>query len=272
MWQSDWFPIQKLDELQQGQGNVVQSPSSGYLNSQQAEEYMRQMYPTLFQGPAYNAHFRPDQQIIDVNPMGQNNYHHQQQQQQMQQYNDRFQGQIQEVVATCDRSQCYKSCRLLLVGGGRCTKGGCMCYHSFFNYDGNPSYSNYPEDNIWYELTEPEKKQILDAMRSGIPVDPAAAIQQPARPPFQQQQATEDPWYGGGNGIDNAVTEAPDPDVGGDWYSQEEEEDDDDEIGAPETEVDGGDWHPDEEYGGGSGENEFEEEDSFGLFDDDEDW
>lgn len=59
------------------------------------------------------------------------------------------QQEIQEVVATCDRKYCYKSCRLMLVGSGRCTKAGCMCYHAFFNYDGSPANTVYQEDNIW---------------------------------------------------------------------------------------------------------------------------
>jgi hypothetical protein len=36
-----------------------------------------------------------------------------------------------------------------LMGGGRCTKAGCVCYMAFFDYDGSPTSYYYPEDNIW---------------------------------------------------------------------------------------------------------------------------
>ena len=45
---------------------------------------------------------------------------------------------IHEVTATCNRRRCYKGCRLMLLGGGRCTAGGCMCYHAYFDHEGTP--------------------------------------------------------------------------------------------------------------------------------------
>ena len=26
----------------------------------------------------------------------------------------------------------------MLLGGGRCTAGGCMCYHAYFDHEGSP--------------------------------------------------------------------------------------------------------------------------------------
>ena len=67
---------------------------------------------------------------------------------------------IPNVVATCRPERCYYSCRLKLLGGGRCTIGGCMCYVGFFNADGSPTVSYYPEDGFWYTLSEKQKKII----------------------------------------------------------------------------------------------------------------
>ena len=39
------------------------------------------------------------------------------------------------------------------MGGGRCTKAGCICYMAFFDYDGSPTSYYYPEDNMWYSFT-----------------------------------------------------------------------------------------------------------------------
>ena len=73
---------------------------------------------------------------------------------------DRSSSYIPNVVATCRPERCYYSCRLKLLGGGRCTVGGCMCYVGFFNADGSPTISYYPEDGFWYTLSQKQKKTI----------------------------------------------------------------------------------------------------------------
>ena len=80
-----------------------------------------------------------------------------------------------EVEASCERKNCYKSCRLMLLGGGRCTSAGCMCYHAFFDAEGKPTSQYYPEDSIWYELSTAEKREMADAMREGVPHRPPAS-------------------------------------------------------------------------------------------------
>ena len=50
------------------------------------------------------------------------------------------------------------------LGGGRCTKGGCMCYAGFFAYDGSPLTRQYQEDDIWFDLTSDEQTQIKTNM------------------------------------------------------------------------------------------------------------
>ena len=73
---------------------------------------------------------------------------------------------------TCDQYCCYRSCRLDMVGGGRCTSGGCVCYESFFierqmNHEifGAPASMVYPEDAIWYQLSYKEQDQIRNATK-----------------------------------------------------------------------------------------------------------
>ncbi len=106
---------------------------------------------------------------------------------------------LQEVIASCERDYCYRSCRLALAGGGRCTKAGCMCYHSYFDHEGNPLAYRYPgeevsgdswrstsfffhprlaEDYIWHSLKESQRRNIMDAMREGRPRRPP-----PTKPP-----------------------------------------------------------------------------------------
>lgn len=79
---------------------------------------------------------------------------------------------IQEVIASCDREYCYRSCRLSLLGGGRCTRAGCMCYHSYFDHDGQPLVHRYPEDYVWHSLDSEHRAEILQAMRMGAPRKP----------------------------------------------------------------------------------------------------
>ena len=50
------------------------------------------------------------------------------------------------------------------MGGGRCTKAGCMCYAGFFDYDGSPISSGFPEDNLWWSLTSAEQNEIRREM------------------------------------------------------------------------------------------------------------
>ena len=78
---------------------------------------------------------------------------------------------FEEILPSCERRQCYVNCRLKLLGGGRCSKGGCVCYAAFFDHTGAPTSRFYPEDNIWYELYEPEKDDIRRAMQSRVPID-----------------------------------------------------------------------------------------------------
>ena len=71
---------------------------------------------------------------------------------------------IPEVNVRCAPKNCYKICRLKLMGGGRCTKAGCMCYAGFFDYDGSPINTVYPEDNLWWSLTTAEQNEIRREM------------------------------------------------------------------------------------------------------------
>ena len=71
---------------------------------------------------------------------------------------------IPEVNVRCAPKNCYKICRLKLMGGGRCTKAGCMCYAGFFDYDGSPINTVYPEDNLWWSLTSAEQNEIRREM------------------------------------------------------------------------------------------------------------
>ena len=50
------------------------------------------------------------------------------------------------------------------MGGGRCTKAGCLCYAGFFDYDGSPINTVYPEDNLWWSLTSAEQNEIRREM------------------------------------------------------------------------------------------------------------
>ena len=59
---------------------------------------------------------------------------------------DSFYGGVQEIVTQCEPKSCYVGCRMSLVGGGRCTRGGCLCYAAFFNADGSPTAQIYPQD------------------------------------------------------------------------------------------------------------------------------
>ena len=101
----------------------------------------------------------------------------------MQQWYDEPPQPIQEVIARCDKDYCYRSCRLALLGGGRCTKAGCMCYHSYFDHDGKPLAYRFPEDYIWHSLKDNQQRAILGAMREGIPRRPPPT-QPPKLPPL----------------------------------------------------------------------------------------
>jgi len=71
---------------------------------------------------------------------------------------------IPQVRPNCQARRCYYFCRLKLLGGGRCTGGGCMCYAGFFAYDGSPLTRQYPEDDLWFDLTSDEQTQIRTEM------------------------------------------------------------------------------------------------------------
>ena len=71
---------------------------------------------------------------------------------------------IPEVKPTCQPRRCYFVCRMKNLGGGRCTKGGCMCYAGFFAYDGSPLTRQYQEDDIWFDLTSDEQTKIKTNM------------------------------------------------------------------------------------------------------------
>eukprot|EP00095_Tigriopus_kingsejongensis_P003299 snap_masked-scaffold355_size198070-processed-gene-0.14 protein:Tk03299 transcript:snap_masked-scaffold355_size198070-processed-gene-0.14-mRNA-1 annotation:"MULTISPECIES: hypothetical protein" len=117
---------------------------------------------------------------------------------------------ITQILATCERRDCYISCRLNLLGGGRCTSGGCMCYFNYLNYDGAPMQARYPDDNIWYELDSDDKAMILDAMREGKRGPPHHGSDGnghddnpvTGRPSYGQRTTTG--WYG-----DNVATKPP---------------------------------------------------------------
>ena len=79
--------------------------------------------------------------------------------------------QVGEMSQSCDRYCCYRKCRLDMVGGGRCTPAGCLCYESFFVEDqqnsqffGAPASIVYPEDKLWYLLSSNETEQIQKAI------------------------------------------------------------------------------------------------------------
>ena len=81
-------------------------------------------------------------------------------------------GPIRKMDITCDAYCCYRKCRLDMVGGGRCTAAGCLCYESFFIENprdnetfGAPAAIVYPQDRIWYHLNYTETDQIKNAMR-----------------------------------------------------------------------------------------------------------
>ncbi len=93
------------------------------------------------------------------------------------------------MTAQCDKQYCYKSCRLQLLGGGRCTKAGCMCYHVALDFEGRPVGRQYPEDDLWYSLSNFERREILDVMRSGRPRRPS-----PPRRPGSIIQNVVDKW------------------------------------------------------------------------------
>ncbi|XP_059091142.1 uncharacterized protein LOC131886761 isoform X2 [Tigriopus californicus] len=120
------------------------------------------------------------------------------------------------VVASCERRYCYMSCRLRLLGGGRCTPGGCMCYFNHLDYNGAPGKRLYPDDNIWYELSTEEQSMILDVLREGRPRNPpptglpsAGGGPKTDRPPFGQDfyPQTINSWYG--NNQNNAGPTKP---------------------------------------------------------------
>ena len=67
---------------------------------------------------------------------------------------------VPSVRTACKPKMCYFKCRIKLLGGGRCTDGGCMCYVGFFNYDGSPVANYYPEDGYWWSLTELQRNAI----------------------------------------------------------------------------------------------------------------
>ena len=76
---------------------------------------------------------------------------------------------VQEVVSRCEPTKCYVGCRKSLLGGGRCTRGGCLCYAAFFNHDGAPTSVIYSEDQIWYSLPEAEQLEIKRIWQSNTP-------------------------------------------------------------------------------------------------------
>ena len=77
-----------------------------------------------------------------------------------------------EPIKSCDRFCCYRKCRMSMIGGGRCTSSGCICYESFFieNQENNMTFGapvsiEQPEDKIWYFLNYTQTEQIQEAMR-----------------------------------------------------------------------------------------------------------
>ena len=77
-----------------------------------------------------------------------------------------------EPIEKCDRFCCYRQCRIDMIGGGRCTASGCVCYESFFieNQDNNMTFGSpvsivHSDDKIWYMLNYTQTEQIQAAMR-----------------------------------------------------------------------------------------------------------
>ena len=197
IWRSDWIPMNRLEN--QGQQPIPdrQIWSNAPAAGNSALAIARQYYPQLFRDTNVGAEYGgyPIQEVgsgYQPQPQPQlvNNYGGYRQPPQ------RYQRPIQEVTANCDRRFCYFNCRLMLLGGGRCTKGGCMCYVTALDYMGVPQGNRYAEDNIWYELTELERRLILDTMRTGVPRNPP-----PQRPPAGGN--------GGGNGIGGGSNNSP---------------------------------------------------------------
>jgi len=137
------------------------------MSESDAQGLLRQYYPNLFSRLDLPA---PAQQTGDLHsypiPRGPMDRPWRPPQTQPSYYYD---GRIHEVKATCSRKSCYKSCRLMLLGGGRCTDAGCMCYHAYFDHEGTPISRVHPEDNIWWSLSSYERREILDSMRTGVP-------------------------------------------------------------------------------------------------------
>jgi len=94
---------------------------------------------------------------------------------------------VQDIVTTCERKSCYVNCRLNGLGGGRCTRGGCVCYAAFFDVNGAPTAPQaYPEDQIWYALTNEEQESIRHAKWSRGDHDHTRPDYRPtARPTFR---------------------------------------------------------------------------------------
>ena len=127
---------------------------------------------------------------------------------------------IQEVVANCDKLYCYKACRLLLIGGGRCTKAGCLCYHAIFDVHGAPLNRYYTEDNIWYELEESEQKEIIDTMRSRKP----KRLPTTGSPHYGEgggRPSFTDTWYGQETENQRPVQSTTKGDSDGNWWDQD---------------------------------------------------
>ncbi len=200
VWHSPWVPIRDFNQLNFNPGSLYPTPGGGFTSNAEAEAYVRQFYPQLFNPPP-----RHDP-MVDIYPWGnpghgqsvpweQPNPHMQHQGGGGvggQQWYQESPQPIQEVIATCDRQYCYRSCRLGLLGGGRCTKAGCMCYHSYFDHDGKPLVYRFQEDYIWHSLKEDQQRAIVAAMRAGVPRRPP-----PTQPPKLPKLPTSSSPSGG---------------------------------------------------------------------------
>lgn len=192
VWKSPWISMEQMKALNMERNRGISQAFGAPTDT--LEGYVRHFYPELFRPkPSFPNNYGD---VIDLTHV---NAH------QMQNHPERN---LINVEAKCERQYCYMSCRMRLLGGGRCTPGGCMCYFNHLTYNGAPARRLYPDDNIWYELSSEEQGMIMDVLREGRPINlpptgPPSSNGGPKtdRPPFGQVFDPQPPgnWWGNGN-------------------------------------------------------------------------
>jgi len=208
IYQTGWIPIRDMDSMKPAAASNVAAAGyaggAGQMSESAAQEFLRRYYPNLFNrrwqaapGPQMGD---PYSSPIPRGPI----------ERPWQPGPTYYDGRIHEVTATCNRRRCYKGCRLMLLGGGRCTAGGCMCYHAYFDQEGSPISRVHPEDNLWFALSSYERSEVLDAMRSGVPRRTSEDDDDNGRgmsPPDAEVPEEDDTeWFGDGDDIEATTT------------------------------------------------------------------